>query len=304
MRTPAIVAGVLMLSLAPASPAHAEICGGSGGAAAPVCAVVVGEDDGSGWGGATLDPTYVPKLPSVAQLSTIRAKLQIEAQTEPQTVQLLALGATGASSADPDAIAEVPGYSAPCADYCGRPPQSDPAPSSAKVRMGFNKQKYTNYCAPATTQNILYGIKGVTYSQEDLAAPGALNTAPPNSANGTDPRRIAPLLNANQQANTYQALTPADVGSPTRLFNKIVVNVYRYRVGTGFTGDPAKFPWSQRKESVQTLSHEIGIYGYQSSGGGILLVSEPANATRQQFKSTAAWTAMSSDHRTGGILSW
>ena len=297
-----IVAGVLVLSLAPVAPAQAETCTLTSPAAAPVCALINGQDDGSGWGGATLDPTYIPPVPTAAELALIQQKLQISAQTEPQTLQLLALSATGATTADPDAITEVPSYSTPCADYCGRPPNQDPPPSSAKVRMGFARQKYRNYCAPATAQNILYGIKGVWHDQGDLAY--HLKTAPPNSANGTDPRRIAPLLKANQTANPYQALTPAEVGSPTGLFNKIVVNVYRYRVGTGFTGDPAKFPWSQRTESKQTASHEIAVYGYQSSGRGILLVSEPWNGTRQQFGSAAAWTAMSTDHLSGGILSW
>jgi hypothetical protein len=254
---------------------------------AEVTGLVGPASDGGGAGGALIDLNYVPPVPSAADLLAITAKAEEYAVIAPQAEALLATGITGPSYVNE---ASVP----PCDGSCGSSP-----PPSAQVRMGFNRQEQTYYCVPATTQNILYGIRGVNYSQSSFAAYEG------TTSRGTDARRMAPNLNANDAGrNTYQALAPAEVGSPTNLFSRTVTNVYRYHVGTGFTGDPAKMPWSARSETKQLYSHEIALYGYSNSGGGILLASEPSSATRQQFTAAQAWQAMSTDTVGDGWLTW
>ncbi len=267
----------------------------------PTVPPILEPDEADGARGTFLDPTYVPAAPTSEEAAALLDKAQVQAQAEPLDTAMLASAATGSSVTDSDQVVEF--------DSCPENPcgGGSSAPASAKVRIGFNAQETNYYCAPATTQNLLYGIRGVRFSQDDLAV--HLRTRHPNPSTGdlggTDPRRIAPLLNSNQTRNRYQALTAAEVGSAANLFSRVVTNTYRYRVGTGFTGDPALMPWSANPKTVGKYSHEVAIYGYSSSGGGMLFVSDPwASPYKRQFAPAQAWESMHEDRHSLGILTW
>jgi len=238
-------------------------------------------------GGVVTDPTYVPELPDAGSLAT---KTSVEAATAPDSARLLQAGALAAAP-DPADVVTYPR----CADCSG---SRDQPPASAKIYTGSNKQEQPTWCVPATASNALAAF-GLNVNQSTLAAEMRTTNV---AGGGTDPRRLVNALNSRQHQFGYVYAVADSVGGAAGLFNKTVVDIYRYRAPEGLTVElrGVGYYHDSRIHGI----HEMEVRGYSNAAGGTLIIFDPLADQRSGEHNFAASDGFNAMQMSGNGLVW